>query len=138
MNDYINMAAGRDDAEAVEALINKLVYKCFGSALEAGWWHNPKTGEPLDVAAQTPIKLALMHSEISEALEADRKDLMDSHLPSRSGLEVEIADLVIRAFDFCGANGLDLGGAMVEKMAYNAQRNDHKTSSRTEVHGKRY
>ena len=40
-----------------------------------------------------------MHSELSEALEADRKGLMDSHLPHRDGREVEFADLIIRVLD---------------------------------------
>ena len=47
--------------------------------------------------------LALIHSEISEALEADRKDLMDDKLPHRKMAEVEMADTAIRVLDVMGA-----------------------------------
>ena len=66
--------------------------------------------------------LALIHSEISEALEADRKDLMDDKLPHRSGLEVELADAIIRIKDFAGGKDLDIYGAIQEKLAYNTTR----------------
>ena len=66
--------------------------------------------------------LALIHSEISEALEADRKDLMDDKLPHRTGLEVELADALIRIFDMAGGLGMDLGGAVEEKLEYNRSR----------------
>ena len=74
--------------------------------------------------------LALIHSEISEALEADRKDLMDDKLPHRKGLEVELADAFIRICDMCSGLGLDLGGAVEEKLAYN--------TTRPYKHGKQY
>lgn len=74
--------------------------------------------------------IALMHSELSEALEGHRKGLQDSHLPERTSLEVELADTVIRIMDFAGAHGLDVAGALLEKLAYNRSR-PHK-------HGKAY
>lgn len=75
-------------------------------------------------------KIALVHSELSEALEADRKNLMDDKLPDRPGREVELADAMIRIFDLAGRYGMDLGGALVAKIAYNA--------SRPYKHGKAY
>ena len=66
--------------------------------------------------------IALIHSELSEALEADRKDLMDDKLPHRKGREVELADAVIRIFDCAADNDMDIHGAVMEKMAYNATR----------------
>ena len=74
--------------------------------------------------------LALIHSEISEALEADRKDLMDDKLPYRKGLEVELADAFIRICDMAGGLSMDLGGAVEEKLAYN--------TTREFKHGKQY
>jgi hypothetical protein len=66
--------------------------------------------------------LMLIVSEISEAMEADRKDLMDDKLTNRPGIEVELADAKIRIHDFCGGYGLDLDGAEEEKLAYNTTR----------------
>jgi hypothetical protein len=66
--------------------------------------------------------LMLVVSELSEALEGYRKDLMDDKLPPRKMFEVEIAGALIRLFDIGGGLGLDLGGAFVEKMDYNAKR----------------
>jgi len=60
-----------------------------------------------------------MHSELSEAMEGERKDLMDDKLPHRRMAEVELADTLIRIFDYAGAYGYDLQGAYREKMAYN-------------------
>lgn len=74
--------------------------------------------------------LMLMVSELSEAMEADRKDLMDDKLTHREGFEVELADCVIRIMDAGGGFGLDLEGAISEKLEYN--------TSRPYKHGKNY
>ena len=79
-----------------------------------------------------------MHSELSEAMEAVRKSKMDDHLPHRLGVEVELADAVIRIMDYAGARGLDIGGAMAEKLAYNATRADHTAAARIADGGKRF
>jgi NTP pyrophosphatase (non-canonical NTP hydrolase) len=100
------------------------------------WWRDPSTGEKL--TRNKGEMIALMHSELSELLEGERKDLQDDHLPHRKSAEVELADLLIRAFDYAGEYDLDLGGAMVEKMRYNAQRADHRPEARTADNGKRF
>jgi NTP pyrophosphatase (non-canonical NTP hydrolase) len=67
--------------------------------------------------------IALIHSELSEALEAMRDDNPESHkIRGYSQAEEELADAVIRIADLCGANWWDLGGAVVAKLRYNSER----------------
>ena len=92
---------------------------------------------------QQPIKnvgeqMSLLHTEVSEATEGHRRLKMDDHLPHRTSLEVELADVLIRVFDLSGGYGLDVAGAMAEKLAYNAQRQDHKVENRRAIGGKKF
>lgn len=105
-------------------------------AKAAGWYNDPKTGEPL--TRNRGEMLALIHSEISEALEGERKNKMDDHLPHRKAAEVELADALIRIFDYAGYCGYDVIGAAVEKCAYNAKREDHKPENRAKAGGKAF
>jgi hypothetical protein len=82
--------------------------------------------------------LCLIHSEISEAMEGYRKNLMDDHLPHRPMIEVELADAMIRIGDLAEGLGLDLGGAVAEKLAFNARRADHKPEARRAAGGKAF
>lgn len=118
----------------ISGVLNNLSVLCHQANQK--WWHDPTTGERLN--RNKGEMIALMHSELSECLEAVRKDLMDDHLPHRKGEEVELADLLIRVFDYAGAAGLDLDGAMQEKMAYNATRFDHSHEARLKYDGKKF
>lgn len=80
--------------------------------------------------------LCLIHSEVSECMEGERKSLQDTHLPHRKMAEVELADILIRVFDYAGAFGYDVEAAYQEKRAYNKQRADHKKESRNQASGK--
>jgi NTP pyrophosphatase (non-canonical NTP hydrolase) len=102
----------------------------------AGWYNDPATGA--QIKRNFGEVVALMHSELSEALEADRKNLMDEKLPNRSGVEVEFADCIIRILDTAEALGLDIAGALVEKNHYNMHREDHKLENRAKNNGKKY
>lgn len=115
--------------------LNAVIDLAHATAVEAGWYCNPETGAP--VARNFGEVVALMHSELSEALEADRKSLRDDKLPHRSGVEVEFADCVIRIFDTARALGLDLAGAIIEKNRFNRARADHKLEARA-AGGKKY
>lgn len=100
------------------------------------WWTNINTGEPLD--RNVGEMLCLVHSEISEAMEGHRKGLQDDKLPHRSMIEVELADAIIRILDISAGLKLDIGGAYVEKMAYNQTRKDHSVEARLAPGGKAY
>lgn len=117
---------------------NVLQYVCHGAAEKSGWWQNNQGQDIRDNPLTFSNKLMLTVSELAEAMEADRKGLMDDKLPHRSGREVELADAVIRIFDLAGGYGLDIAGAIAEKLEYNAQRADHKIENRKADGGKAY
>lgn len=117
----------QDDMFAFD--INDLVGLCHGLAKDSGWHEKPR---------ETGTCLMLIVSEIAEAMEGDRKGLMDDHLPHRKMIEVELADAMIRICDLAGREGLDLGGALVEKLQYNQTRQDHKIENRNSEGGKKY
>jgi hypothetical protein len=110
----------------------------FGLAYQSGWWNDLNTGEDLRGKRNVPELLCLIHSEVSEAMEGHRKNLMDDKLPHRPMLEVELADVAIRLFDMVGGMGYDLAGAIVEKLQYNANRADHRPENRKLENGKKF
>ena len=97
--------------------LNKLAKHCYNEAKQAGWHDTPR---------EDGMMIALIHSEISEALEELCKNQMDDHLPHRPMAEVELADALIRILDFVGMRGYDLGGVVQERLDYNRTRSDHK------------
>ena len=120
--------------EQVEA-VREMQSTIYASCVKAGWHSDIETGEPKKRNFGEAI--ALMHSELSEALEGWRKNLMDDHLPRRNSMEVELADAIIRILDTAGAEGLDVAGAMRDKFEYNQARADHKIENRLLDGGKK-
>lgn len=113
------------------------------NAVEHGWWENPPT---------TAEIIALCHSELSEALEEYREEMplvyniclktglpcieeecsffdefsfkckkqMQSQKPE--GVISEMADCILRIFDYCGKEGIDIERILLEKNEYNKSR----------------
>lgn len=120
----------RDDLSSACDYIGDI---CHGLSNQAGWWEGADKFDPNLKAA----KMMLMVSELSEAMEGMRKDILDDHLPHRHMEEVELADAIIRIFDYAGAMGMDIGGALSEKLLYNCTRKDHQKENRESEGGKK-
>lgn len=105
---------GRNDDTMFRLAFDAEIVKAFQIAKAHGW-HD---GELNDGEC-----LALIHSEISEALQALRDgNPADTHCPDYSALEVKLADAVIRIMDYAHARSLDIAGAIIAKMGYNQTR----------------
>jgi len=126
--------------------LNDLACAIYERNVEKGFYEKPKNiGE----------MLCLIHSEVSEALEADRKDnyadkhyiqemeaegytWKDSETSFKSAFEKcvkntfedELADIMIRVMDLAAFKGIDLEFHIRQKMEYNLLRQKY--------HGKKY
>jgi NTP pyrophosphatase (non-canonical NTP hydrolase) len=91
----------------------------YANARDKGFYDKPR---------EDGTAIALMHSELSEALEGLRKgNPASEHIPEFSSLEEELADTIIRAMDMAAHKGLRLGEAIEAKHAFN--------KNRTRMHG---
>lgn len=134
-----------NNLENATQALNALSEIIHARNVDAGWWTDIVTGQDLRGKDENgrdrrnvPELLCLVHSEVSEAMEGYRKNLMDDKLNHRSMFEVELADVFIRIFDIAGAHNLDLGGAVLEKLNFNKNRPDHKLENRIKDDGKKF
>jgi NTP pyrophosphatase (non-canonical NTP hydrolase) len=130
---------GSDQERLIRQALSLLCAEAHRNARDHGFWF-AKTPE-----GRACECIALMHSELSEALEAYRAGRMQAttreateeetkrtgaaHVVEEGALE-ELADCLIRICDFCGAAQLDLGDAVLLKMQRNRERPG--------LHGKRF
>lgn len=82
--------------------------------VEKGFWKKPRENGTL---------IALCHSELSEAMEADRHgDPPDDKVPEFTGMEAEFADTILRIMDIAVGRNLKVIEALVAKLEYNRIR----------------
>ena len=101
---------------------DRISKKVYMNAVNHGFWQEePNDGE----------RMALIHAEVSEALEALRNGNPSSNkIIEFSSLEEELADAIIRIMDYAFGNDLDIAGAIIAKIEYN--------KSREYMHGKSF
>jgi len=93
---------------------NILAKGVHNNAINKGWWETDRNDGEL---------IALMHCELSEAVEALRCNIDKSeHIPEYSGVEEELADVILRIMDFAQARNLNVAEALISKMNFNMLR----------------
>lgn len=116
-------------------LLNDLANICHQNAVKKGFYSTIETikksfvsddlGEQLraETLAQIGLsRLMLITTEVAECAEGIRKPGKSEHCPELTKVEEEVADILIRLFDFAGYMKIDLDRAVEVKMAYNAKR----------------
>ncbi len=109
--------------------IKELVKEIHENAVAHGWWDEERSFGDI---------IALCHSELSEALEEyrDRKpnlyftevngfvvtEMSERRGEKLEGIAVELADCIIRIFDYCGKAGIDIEEVIKAKHEYNKSR----------------
>ena len=98
--------------------INEVAKQIHENAVDHGWW---------DEERGFPEVLVLIHSEVSEALEEYRNGRLPTEVYTGNGgkpegIPIELADVIIRIFDYCGYAGIDIDAAITQKHEFNKTR----------------
>ncbi len=94
-----------------ELTIKQLIDLILQQAKEKGWGHRP---EEINIGE----KIALIHTELSEAFNAYRHKNMDK----KDGFNEEIADTIIRILHLCGIYDIDIQKEIIKKLNINRNR----------------
>lgn len=120
MNRVLDFIAPRKMKERVKTMtgINEVAKEIHENAVAHGWW---------DEERGFPEVLALIHSEVSEALEEYRNghgatEIYFSDSGKPEGIPTELADVIIRVLDYCGYAGINIDAAISQKHEYNKSR----------------
>lgn len=111
-----NLSEVRFDIKTLH--LNKMAKEINSVAISKGWWDNERRFGEI---------IALIHSELSEALEDFRSGMAYTQIERNddgklTGIPIELADAIIRILDFCGRFDIDIAGAVLRKMEYNKTR----------------
>jgi NTP pyrophosphatase (non-canonical NTP hydrolase) len=133
---FTELVANPIEVDAIE-MFREMTELC-GSNSAAKGWHDDRPEGGVALANWQGNKLMLMVSEVVEAHDelrtghaanetyyptATGADLLHSEGPFKpEGVPSELADTVIRVFDFCYTEDIDLGAIIAEKLAYNRTR----------------
>ena len=119
--------------------LNEIAKAVHENAVQHGWW---------DTEKGFPEIIALIHSELSEALEEYRENRPNIYYVAEKaqddgtvvpeirtdwgdgdfagekpeGIAIELADAIIRILDYCGYTGIDIEEAIAIKHEYNKSR----------------